>query len=589
MALFATDEQRAVIDKVQALMSLLEGHGNVVMDRLGKRHVTGQDRMSAALKARRQSGGAGAQFRKLVGIEMKMRQYEIGEQFITPSRGDGRDRGARRRLAGPRLPAHPPRAGGPRAVAGAGRRRSAGARGSDAGLRPRFRLGAGRDSRGAPVVVACSGGPDSLALLALAAEAGLDAGRRPRRPRRPGRAAPPRRRSWRPFAERLGAGFAAETVAGGAGAELRGPGPGRPLRGARGGPGAARAAPAVLVGHSRDDQAETVLLNLLRGAGVAGLAGHAGPPGAGSVRPLLDVPPGRPGGGLRPPRPRPLDDPMNADPAYRRVWLRREVIPPWRPAPTATSRAVLARPATVARADFDLLDELAADLLAGRWRADPVDAPGTLDGGRCWPRRPTALARRAVRAVARAAPAARGRGRRGAGRRPGRAPGPPSWRAAWTSSGPGGACHRPRTVGWSPARHRAPSGPVDLPGTAVGFGLHLEAGSSGRRPSAWPDGRWTAVLDADVAGERAVLRPPTRASGSSRWGWPGTRPSPRPWPRRASGRRRTTGRGTARCLGRAPDGSALWVLGYRIDDRVRVSPGTRRFLWVTVEAGGPQG
>jgi coenzyme F420 biosynthesis associated uncharacterized protein len=83
VALFASDEQRVVLDKVQALMSLLEGHGNVVMDRLGKRHVTGQERMSAALKARRQSGGPGAVFRKLVGIEMKMRQYEIGEEFIT--------------------------------------------------------------------------------------------------------------------------------------------------------------------------------------------------------------------------------------------------------------------------------------------------------------------------------------------------------------------------------------------------------------------------------------------------------------------------------------------------------------------------
>jgi coenzyme F420 biosynthesis associated uncharacterized protein len=83
VALFATDEQRKVLDQVQALMSLLEGHGNVVMDRLGKRHVTGQERMSAALKARRQSGGVGAAVRKLVGIEMKMRQYEIGEQFIT--------------------------------------------------------------------------------------------------------------------------------------------------------------------------------------------------------------------------------------------------------------------------------------------------------------------------------------------------------------------------------------------------------------------------------------------------------------------------------------------------------------------------
>lgn len=83
VALFATDEQRKVLDQVQALMSLLEGHGNVVMDRLGQRHVTGQERMSAALKARRQSGGVGAAVRKLVGIEMKMRQYEIGEEFIT--------------------------------------------------------------------------------------------------------------------------------------------------------------------------------------------------------------------------------------------------------------------------------------------------------------------------------------------------------------------------------------------------------------------------------------------------------------------------------------------------------------------------
>ncbi len=83
VALFATDEQRKVLDQVQALMSLLEGHGNFVMDRLGQRHVTGQERMSATLKARRQAGGVGAVVRKLIGIEMKMRQYEIGEEFIT--------------------------------------------------------------------------------------------------------------------------------------------------------------------------------------------------------------------------------------------------------------------------------------------------------------------------------------------------------------------------------------------------------------------------------------------------------------------------------------------------------------------------
>lgn len=82
VGLFATDEQRAVIDRVQALMSILEGHANFVMDHVGVEHVTGQARMSAVLSARRQSGGAGKHFRKLIGLDMKMRQYETGQQFI---------------------------------------------------------------------------------------------------------------------------------------------------------------------------------------------------------------------------------------------------------------------------------------------------------------------------------------------------------------------------------------------------------------------------------------------------------------------------------------------------------------------------
>lgn len=82
VGLFATPDQRAVIDEIQALMSLLEGHGNFVMDRLGVVHVTGVDRMSAVLKARRSAGGVSGQMRKLFGLEMKMRQYETGERFI---------------------------------------------------------------------------------------------------------------------------------------------------------------------------------------------------------------------------------------------------------------------------------------------------------------------------------------------------------------------------------------------------------------------------------------------------------------------------------------------------------------------------
>jgi len=79
--LFASAEQRAVIDRVQALMSLLEGHGHVVMDRIGARELVTQQRMSRVLKARRTDKRTAA-FMRLIGLEMKLRQYELGEQFI---------------------------------------------------------------------------------------------------------------------------------------------------------------------------------------------------------------------------------------------------------------------------------------------------------------------------------------------------------------------------------------------------------------------------------------------------------------------------------------------------------------------------
>lgn len=79
--MFATPGQREVMEKVQALMSLLEGHGHVVMDRIGARELVTQQRMSNVLKARRQDARA-AMFMRLVGLEMKLRQYELGAKFI---------------------------------------------------------------------------------------------------------------------------------------------------------------------------------------------------------------------------------------------------------------------------------------------------------------------------------------------------------------------------------------------------------------------------------------------------------------------------------------------------------------------------
>ena len=88
IGLLATPEQKKAIDKVQALMSLLEGHGHVVMDRIGARILPSQQRMSSILKARRKDPRTAALFR-LLGMEMKMKQYELGEAS-SDRRGGGR-------------------------------------------------------------------------------------------------------------------------------------------------------------------------------------------------------------------------------------------------------------------------------------------------------------------------------------------------------------------------------------------------------------------------------------------------------------------------------------------------------------------
>jgi coenzyme F420 biosynthesis associated uncharacterized protein len=82
VSLFASPEQRETLAKVQALMSLLEGHGNAVMNRLGAELVDGQARMAHVLQARRNARGATAVIQRLLGLELKMKQYEVGEAFI---------------------------------------------------------------------------------------------------------------------------------------------------------------------------------------------------------------------------------------------------------------------------------------------------------------------------------------------------------------------------------------------------------------------------------------------------------------------------------------------------------------------------
>lgn len=79
--LVAGPRQHASLDRIQALMSLLEGHGHVVMDRLGDRMLVSRPRMSHLLKVRRTDPKT-ALFFRLTGLELKMKQYEEGERFV---------------------------------------------------------------------------------------------------------------------------------------------------------------------------------------------------------------------------------------------------------------------------------------------------------------------------------------------------------------------------------------------------------------------------------------------------------------------------------------------------------------------------
>ena len=89
------------------------------------------------------------------------------------------------------------------------------------------------------------------------------------------------------------------------------------------------AALAVLLGHSLDDQAETVLLGLARGSGARSLAGMApvsGPAGV-FVRPLLDLPRTVLAQACAELGLEPWADPHNTDPRYARVRVRASVLP----------------------------------------------------------------------------------------------------------------------------------------------------------------------------------------------------------------------------------------------------------------------
>ena len=240
-----------------------------------------------------------------------------------------------------------------------------------------------------PLACACSGGPDSLALAAATAHVVRD-------------------RPVRGLVVDHGLQEGSDLVAARAAGQLDGLGLTEvqvlPARvGGSGGPEAAarRARYAaleaarpqgglVLLGHTLDDQAETVLLGLGRGSGPRSIAGMRplNPPWA---RPFLDLPRETTAAACAELGLEPWRDPHNADGRFTRVRLRTEALPLLDDVLQGGVARALARTAAQLRDDSDALDHLAERALAAS------SAVGTGLDVRGFDQEPAAVRRRALR------------------------------------------------------------------------------------------------------------------------------------------------------------------------------------------------
>ena len=201
---------------------------------------------------------------------------------------------------------------------------------------------------GTPLRCGVSGGADSLALLALAAASGcevtavhVDHGVRPGGEQEAARVAH--------YAGLAGAAFesARVQVDGGSNLEAR-------MRAARYGV----LGPDAATGHTRDEQAETVLINLLRGSGLRGLGAMQ----PGHRRPILALGRSDTEAICHVLEWEPFTDPSNEDPAFVRNRIRHEAIPLLNEIGGRDIAPLFVRTADQARQAQQLIDDLAAEL-----------------------------------------------------------------------------------------------------------------------------------------------------------------------------------------------------------------------------------
>jgi tRNA(Ile)-lysidine synthase len=332
----------------------------------------------------------------------------------------------------------------------------------------------------------------------------------------------------------------------------------------------------IATGHTMDDQTETILMRMLFGTGPRGLGGIT-PLRWWYVRPLIDARREQTVAFCRALRLRPRIDPTNDDPAFRRNVIRNETIPFLASTLNAGLTESIARLGDILRDEDHYLHGLALSQAP----AEPNPGGGSrlsLDAVR---RLPVPIQRRAIRYLFSVEGLEAGAMQTEAVRRlvvsdktSGQVDlqGPLSARLEY---GFLVVSRAPSPAGSVTPVELAVPGETDLPT----WGVRARTWISAERPASLADGRRECVLDAD----RVTF--PLRVR---RW-HSGDRFRPLGMSRQKKVGDFFTDEKVSRTMRAGvplvvdDDGTICWVAGHRIDDRVKVSPRTARFLWIEFE------